>query len=331
MTLIWPDPNFQPIGGGIVAGDAQPDAPIVELGPEDPETGLPKYSISTTHESQHKFGEPPVHIRKFKIVQEIAFGETTNRADIAAAINTQQGSPHPVFGGASCTELTSSETVEETETGKKLITEITAVYTVSKDAAGIHPLNKPDIWSFKTQGAAVAAFFSFNGNSTEPLTNSAGDYIKGLQVDEAQTKVMIKGNRATFPSATATALTNCVNAGAFLGGAENHWKCQGITGELKYESWNNTVVRFWEVTVELLYRQTGWNLLIPDIGFNYIEGGQKKRAMVFDDQNKEWVASAEPVALDGNGAMAGGGNAPAVLNRRIYRQANFSTYFGSPY
>ena len=330
MTLIAIPPEGQPVGGSVDTGGAQPETEVVQYGPEDPETGLPKYSITVTNELQQRFGEPPVHIRKYKAVQEISYEQQTSRSDIAAAINTRQGSAHPTFAGAQCTELTSIESTEDTATGKKLITEITAVYTVVEDTPGVHPLNKPDIWSFQTQGAAVAAFFYFDGTTLKPLTNSAGDYIKGLQVDEAQTKVVIKGNRGSFPSALATALTNCVNGGSFLGGAADHWKCQGIAGQLKYESVNDITVRYWEVTVELLYRQTGWNLQLPDIGFNFIDGGQKKRAMVFDDENKEWVASADPVALDGNGGQAAAGDPPAILDRRLYRRVDFSTYFGSP-
>ena len=331
MTTLAPiDPEGQPVGGSVDPSGAQPDTEIVQYGPEDPETGLPKYSVTVTNELQQKFGEPPVHIRKFRAVQEISYQQQSSRTDLAAAVNTSQGSPHPVFSGASCTELTSTESVEETATGKKLITEITAVYTVVKESPGIHPLSKPDIWSFQTQGAAVAAFFYFNGSDIEPLTNSAGDYIKGLQVDEAQTKVVIKGNRASFPSSLATALTNCVNGSAFLGGSADHWKCQGISGQLKYESVNGTTVKYWEVTVELLYRQTGWNLQLPDIGFNYISDGQKRRAMVFDNENKEWLASADPIALNGQGGQVAPGDPPAVLNRRLYRRVDFSTYFGTP-
>ena len=85
-----------------------------------------------------------------------------------------------------------------------------------------------------------------------------------------------------------------------------------------------------EVSVELLYRQTGWNLLIPDVGFNFIANGEKRRAMVLDNQNNEWLASSDPVALDGQGGLAAAGQAPAILTRRLYRRIDFNTYFGSP-
>lgn len=321
----------QPTGGSVVPGSTNPDEEITKLGPPDEETGLPKFSITETRETSQKFGEPPVHTRKFRAVQELFGGSTAGRSDVAAAVNVAMNAPHPSFPGCVCTGIDTVESNEQTQSGSKLITEITLTYSVvEEDSPDQHPLTKPDIWTFQTQGASIAALYYFDGSDIKPLANSAGDYIKGLQVDEAQTKVVIKGNRAAFPSATATALTNCVNGSSFLGGAQDHWKCQGITGQLKYETVNDTLVKYWEITVELLYRQTGWNLQIPDIGFNFIENNEKKRAMVFDDKNKEWLASAEPVALDGSGGMKQAGDAPAVLDRRIYRRVNFSTYFGTP-
>jgi hypothetical protein len=66
------------------------------------------------------------------------------------------------------------------------------------------------------------------------------------------------------------------------------------------------------------------------VGFNFIAGGEKQRAMVWDDKNKEWLATAEPIALDGAGGKKDPGNAPAILTRRLYRRIDFNTYFGSP-
>jgi len=49
--------------------------------------------------------------------------------------------------------------------------------------------------------------------------------------------------------------------------------------------------------------------------------------MVFDFQNSEWVATANPVGLDGNGGQTLG--APAILNRRICPEKDFSSLFGT--
>lgn len=313
----------QPVGGAITPGNVT-DRNIVT-------STDGKYTIAETREIQQKFGEPPVHVRKFKATQEFAFGQTTQLAAIAAIVNVQKNAPHPAYPGARCTDYSLVESIETTNSGKKLVTEITATYTIpDEEDPDAHPLAKPDTWTFQTQGSAISALYYYDGNTKKPLVNSAGDYIKGLQLDEAQTKVIIKGNRANFPAAIATAITNCVNDGAFLGAGSDQWKCMGIGGALKYDTVNQQIVKYWEVTVELMYRQTGWNLLIPDVGFNFIADGQKRRAMVFDDENKEWVASAEPVALNGNGGLVAPGGQPAILDRRVYRRVNFGSYFGSP-
>jgi hypothetical protein len=347
----------QPTGGSLKPGSQGPEGTIVQIGPTisiggltpaptaapppeqaevpDPDA-VPKFTITETRSVESKFGEPPRHTRKFRAVQEIIPGLTSARRDVTNYVNASVNSPHPDFPGCILTEFSSQETVEDTERTKQFITEITCVYSVppqEQGAADQHPLTRPDTWSFQTQGASIAVYNYFDGenNATvKPLTNSAGDYIKGLTADEAQTKVVIKGNRAVFPAGLATALTNCVNQAVWLGGGQDCWKCQGISGQLKYETVNEILVGYWEVTVELLYRQTGWNHLIPDIGFNFIAAGQKRRAMVFDQQNNEWVASAEPVALDGAGAMKAAGNAPEILTRRVYRRIDFNNYFGSP-
>jgi len=169
----------------------------------------------------------------------------------------------------------------------------------------------------------------YQGTTPTPLTNSAGDFFEGVTVDEAQQKITITGNRQAFPSALAAAITNCVNDAPYLGFATNCVKVQGISGEAASEVVNEQTVWFWKVTVELLARQSGWNLLLPDIGFNYIDGGVKKRATVKGPDGED-IASANPVALNGNGGLQQGGQLPAILDRRIYKQITMSTYFGTP-
>jgi hypothetical protein len=76
-----------------------------------------------------------------------------------------------------------------------------------------------------------------------------------------------------------------------------------------------------------MYRQTGWVLQLPDVGWNYLRDGQKRRAMVFDFENGEWVASANPVGLYLGEQVSG---QPDVLPRRVNQVANFTTLFGTP-
>lgn len=206
---------------------------------------------------------------------------------------------------------------------------VTAKYEVRLDPSNVMPWERPDTWKFSTQGVAVPALFYIDGESFKPLVNSANDYFEGLVVDEAQQKVTITANRQSFPSGMAAAITNCVNSSTYLGFPARHVKVQGISGEMASEEIDGFTYYYWKITSELLCRQTGWDLLLPDIGFNFIEGGEKKRATVKGPDNED-VASANPVALDGAGGLAGAGNLPAVLTRPIYRSISMSSYFGTP-
>jgi hypothetical protein len=272
---------------------------------------------------QFRFGESPGLERRF--VCTVDNPGTTTFAQCAIAIGVDIGSPHPEYTAVPCT---SAEVIEGYE-GSRYHTEVVYRYEINDDILeNINPLLRPDKWTFETQGVAVPALTYFDGNTQKPLTNSAFDYFEGLTVDEAQTKVVIEANRQNFPSAIATTLTNTVNSGTFLGAGPDFWKCQGITGELRRDLVGTNIVKYWKITSTLMYRQTTWNLQIPDVGFNFIGGGQKRRVMTFDFENSEWIPSPVPMGLDGNGAQTFG--APAILNRRVYRQANFSTFFGSP-
>jgi hypothetical protein len=207
---------------------------------------------------------------------------------------------------------------------------VTATYEVrAQDDLDLLPWLRADVWKFTTQGVAVPALFYYDGNTQKPLTNSAGDYFEGLTVDEAQQKITIQANRQVFPSALAAAITNCVNASPYLGFATDCVKVQGISGELATEVIDDEEVYYWKITSELLARQTGWNLLLPDVGFNFIQGGERKRAFVRGPDN-ELIASANPVPLNGQGGIVTGGGFPAILNRRVYRQINMSEFFGTP-
>lgn len=218
--------------------------------------------------------------------------------------------------------------------GARFQATVTAQYEVRDDDGGqsLAPWDRRDIWKFATQGVAVPALTYIDGGVVKPLVNSAGDYFEGLMVDEAQQKVTITGNRQSFPSALAASITNCVNGGTFLGFPARHVKVQGISGEIASEVVDEITYFYWKITSELLCRQTGWDLLIPDIGFNFLdEGNVRTRAFVKGPPpERDNVATTNAVGLNGTGGLAGEGNLPAILTRQIYRTINMSQFFGSP-
>jgi hypothetical protein len=273
----------------------------------------------------HLIGASPEFERRFIATLN---NPDTNAGLVVSTIGITHGSSHPEYTFARCYEVEINEAFE----GNRYWHEAIARYKVpAADERDISllPWLRPDVWKFQTQGVAVPALYYYDGSTQKPLTNSAGDYFEGLSVDEAQQKVTIQSNRPNFPSALAASVTNCVNDGSYLGFPQDGVKVQGISGEQAVESVNGQEVRYWKITSELLCRQSGWSLLLPDVGFNFIDGGVKKRADV-EGPDGEQVASANPIALNGSGGKQAGATLPAILTRRVYKRISMSQYFGTP-
>lgn len=270
-----------------------------------------------------RFGESPDLTRRF--ILTVSTPGSVTAANAAIAVGVDLGSFHPEYPKVPCSEIDLNEHYND----NPYQIEFVARYNFPDDASeDPNPLTRDAVWKFETMGQAVPALFYYSGNAKLPLTNSAFDYFEGLTTDEAYTRVTIKQNLPQFPSGIATALTNRINADSYLFGAPYTWKCQGITGERKKEVLGTSVIEYWETTATLMFRMSGWNLFLPDMGFNFIGGGQKRRVMTFDFENQEWIPSPVPMGLDGNGAQTFG--APAILERQVYQTATFSTYFGAP-
>jgi hypothetical protein len=271
----------------------------------------------------HRFGEPPNAERKFVLTLD---NTAPTVSEVANAIGIFHGSPHPEYPFMIMTDAQVTE-----GSPSPFHAEVTYRYEVlNPDERDPNPLARPDVWSFSTGGAAVPALFYWDGATQKPLVNSAKDYFEGLTTEEGECRATINANRANFPLATAVAVTNTVNSGSYLGASAHHWKCIGISGQQQTEVVNDVEINYWAITTELAYRQTGWNLQLPDVGYNYLEGGEKKRAYVIDPDTNEKVAAVNPVALNSNGTLKSAGQLPDILDRRVNREVDFSSYFGTP-
>lgn len=192
----------------------------------------------------------------------------------------------------------------------------------------LNPTARAAEWTFESKPSQVAALYYYDDEDVRhPLTNSAYDYYEGLTTDEQLVHATMKKNYSNFPTAQMAA-TNSVNQAPYFGCATHSWKVAGVNTTYTMELYNNVQHNYWATQCELIYRQSGWNLQLPDVGWNFIGNGQKRRAMVFDFENGEWIASPNPVALDGEGAQTAG--APAILERRVCPEADFSGLFGTP-
>jgi hypothetical protein len=271
----------------------------------------------------HRFGEAPTAERKFIVTLDNTAADSN---EIFSTIGIFHGTPHPEYPFITANE---GQITEGSPT--PFHAEVTYRYELlDPDDRDPNPLARLDVWQFSTGGAAVPALFYWDGTTQKPLVNSAGDFFEGLQTDEAECRATISANRSVFPLAVAVGVTNTVNDATYLGAPKHHWKCVGISGQQQIEMVNGAEVRYWAITSELVYRQTGWNLQLPDVGYNYIEGSTKERAFVIDPESKEKVACVNPIALNSNGSLKAAGQLPDILERRVNREVNFSTFFGTP-
>lgn len=273
----------------------------------------------------HRFGEAPTAELKYAITLD---NPATSQQEILNSVGIFHGSFHPEYTYLRCIEGTVTENDPDPY-------HATATYRYElpvggTDAFDVSPLARPDIWSFSTGGAAVPALFWFDGNTMKPLVNAVNELFEGFTTDEAECRATITANRATFPLATAIAVTNTLNASAYLGAPAHHWKCAGIAGQQQTEVVNGVEVRYWAITTELIYRQTGWPLQIAHTGYNYLDGSEKKKAMVYDDENEMWIPAVTPQALNADGTLKASNVLPDILVRRVNRETNFQTYFGTP-
>ena len=275
--------------------------------------------------SSHKFGG--------SFTAEIKYHVTTsgpvNAQAAVNAVGIGHGTPHPEFSFLLCNQVDFSEL-------DRFHCELTYSYAVPASGtqdSDPNPLARADIWSFSTGGAAIPALSYYHGSGNDdlrPLVNSAFDFFEGAMTEESEMRATISGNRAEFPVAVAVSVTNCVNSDAYLGAAQYQWKCQGISGQQQVEVVNGAEVKYWAVSVELAFRQSGWELILPDVGFNYIEGNERKRAYVIDSESGERLASSNPVALNENGSLKAQGSAPDIIYRRVHPEIEFAPLFGTP-
>jgi len=273
----------------------------------------------------HKLGEPPRAGTKWVIT----VSEPISHQTAIDTIGIVHGSAHPEYAYLVCTDAQVNEL-------DRHHVEIAYSYEVPPPGAEFgfqpNPLARPDVWSFSTGGAEVPAVRYYNGSGNgdiKSLVNSAGDMFEGVTALEAEVRLTISGNRATFPSATAAAVTNAVNDGTFLWGAAHTWQCSGITGSQASEVVNGLLVNYWQVGAELVFRASGHSLRLPDVGFNYLDGSSKKPVTVTGPAGLA-VAATAPQPLNSNGTQKSAGSAPDILTRRVYPEVNFTAYFGVP-
>jgi hypothetical protein len=179
--------------------------------------------------------------------------------------------------------------------------------------------------------------YYYHGTSNgdiRPLVNAAGDYIEGLQAVEGEIKATITGNRPTFPLSVAGSVTNSINSAPYLGGAAYTWLCQGISAQQQLEVVNDVEVKYWSVSVELVYRSSTWVMKIPHVGWHYVTGGSKTKCWVYQGEGSEKervdASAPQPLTESGNMKYPGAEGNPDQLLRRVHQAIDFTGFFGTP-
>lgn len=232
------------------------------------------------------------------------------------------GKVHPTYANYKIRKLIVTEGFE----GSPYHVHIKAEYDVVLAEELLSPTARAAVWTATSSPGQVPALTYYNGSTLTPLVNSAGDYFEGLTAEESLVVMTVTKNLTTWPSSWY-AIQNHVNNATFAGCPAGSVKVVRVTTEEAEEEWNGTVVRFWKTSAELHYRQSGHAYQLPDIGWNFVAEGQKRRAMVFDAENKEWVPSANPVPLNGSGGVSAG--SPTILARRVNPETDFTAVFGA--
>jgi hypothetical protein len=271
--------------------------------------------------ASRRFGEAPVFQRQF--VVEVDTPATTQSAVLVAS-GVPFLAPHPE--ASYCKALNASVS---NYNGSRWHYLVTWDYELPKQQnVDPNPLARADIWKWSTGGLQVPSLYYYEGDTLEPLQNSANDFFEGVTTDISTLQASISGNRATFDYGLATTVTNAINSSPYLGAPPYTWKCSGIAATPAVEVVNESEIRYWQVEVTLEYRPDGWELQLPNIGWNYLEGSTKERVYVIDSQSKERVPSSNPQPLNTDGTLATG--APTILKRRVHKAVNFQQYFGTP-
>jgi hypothetical protein len=275
---------------------------------------------------ESEVGSTTVAKRRFVVILDdnATVTPTANLTVINAVGGGTWGAAHPEFSFLGLRKATFAENFGD----NPYHVEVTLEYGVVASNLSLAPLSRPAEWVFEAvPGDQVPALFFYDGETRRPLTNSAFDYFEGLTVPESLTRVTITQNTASRPAAIISSF-GFLNSDVFNGAAVHHCKHEGSKVEKVEELWGNVRYNYWRAESQVLFRPTGWNLQLPDVGFNFISGGQKRRAMVFDFENSEWVPSPNPLGLNGSGALTGG--YPEILERRVLPQTSFVGLFGSP-
>jgi hypothetical protein len=192
------------------------------------------------------------------------------------------------------------------------------------------PWQRPYQFSFSGALASAPCFWHYSGgnndnNTKQIIVNTAFDPLSGLARDEGEFSVTIQYNqKPPFDYAKAQQYVGAINSDTWSGGEPKAWKVQSISAVRKFETIQgdnpNTdppvKVVYYDTTISIAYKSTGWDLMTWDVGFNEVVNGAKRKILVGGEP------ASEPMALS-NGVQKPPGAPPDMLTFRIYPMKTF--------
>jgi hypothetical protein len=93
---------------------------------------------------------------------------------------------------------------------------------------------------------------------------------------------------------------------------------------------NEVEIRYWQIETTLEFRPDGWDLQLPDVGWNYLDGSTQEAVLRGSTPTvaTKQVPSSNPQPLNTDGTLKTG--APDILVRQVQREVAFATFFGTP-
>lgn len=253
---------------------------------------------------EHRLGDSPTASRVFQVTVD----EPVDSSVVLSAIGIVHGSLHPE-------NLLKCDSISLEEIDRQHV-QVTYTYGIpdpddpgSSDPAS-PPWIAPDRWSFSTSNTSVACAEHYpfgvvadKRNVPKPLTNTAGDKIFGITKAEAELKITITGARATLNLKDFKKYVNTINDRPWAGFPKHTVQCVGVSATPERMEFADQVVDYWQISIELVYRSSTHNLLLPNVGWSVIVDGKKQRAWAYIEEDGEQVkvATPHPVALNNAG------------------------------
>lgn len=299
---------------------------------------------------EHKLGGQPSASRVFIAT----VNEPTPSQVVLDAIGIKHSSIHPEHSFLECDGFS----VDEIDRHHVQCSYTYSLKQTDIEGGELPPWLEPDQWAFSTGSSSVALTQYYDVKpagmdwigAPGPLMNTAGDVITGLTYSNAEVKMTISGSRLTLDLLQLEQVTNAINSEEWLVFGKHCVQCVGVSASPDRLVWNNQALEYWRINTELVYRSEGFDLYLPNVGWNVIVGGKRRRAWTFVDEDgvRVRVPSPEKVSLNfAGGPLCGeegdsiptsyggygdsaGACPPEIYRYQIYHDLNFADWFSSP-